>query len=135
MDSNCVICSPHTCLPVQDGDNGRGSGVTVLLTGATGLIYSNSYQRAQGKRYRNLGYGESKWLAEEICEKFSKVGWKNIGLKISQVEINVLRIGQLCGALETRVWNKTEYWSLLIAGYRFTGCLPLLDWIVLILIM
>ncbi|EGF98163.1 uncharacterized protein MELLADRAFT_113782 [Melampsora larici-populina 98AG31] len=62
-----------------------------------------------------IGYAQSKWVAEEICDEFGKV------------EVTVLRIGQLCGDLETGVWNKTEYWPLLISSCRFTGCLPLLD--------
>ncbi|KAH9816573.1 hypothetical protein DFH28DRAFT_1107013 [Melampsora americana] len=80
------------------------------------------------ERAMEIGYAQSKWVAEEICHEFIKVGCSNIGVQRSQVEVSVLRIGQLCGDLETGVWNKTEYWPLLISSCRFTGCLPLLDW-------
>ncbi|KAG0150685.1 hypothetical protein CROQUDRAFT_668328 [Cronartium quercuum f. sp. fusiforme G11] len=79
------------------------------------------------KRAIEIGYAQSKWVAEEICDRFLKIGLNQFGIDCSDVELTVMRLGQLSGDLINGVWNTTEYWPLLISSCRFTGCLPTLE--------
>lgn len=44
----------------------------------------------------NMGYAQSKWVAEKICER------------IEGVDVRIARIGQLCGDTREGIWNETE---------------------------
>jgi thioester reductase-like protein len=67
-----------------------------------------------------LGYSRSKWVAEAICAKaHSRAQAANIPL-----EVEILRIGQLCGDSRNGVWNKTEAWPLMLSTINVVGCLP-----------
>jgi thioester reductase-like protein len=65
-----------------------------------------------------MGYGQSKWVVEKLCEKAAEIKGAKVG---------VLRIGQLVGDTENGVWNETEAWPLLFRAAITTGCLPELE--------
>lgn len=66
------------------------------------------------------GYGQSKWIAEKICEKAGP-------------KVFIARIGQLCGDTERGIWNTSEAWPLMIKTAEEIGCLPntgpSIDWL------
>jgi thioester reductase-like protein len=66
------------------------------------------------------GYGQSKWVAEQMCRSLSKVA-------------TVARVGQLCGDMKAGHWNETEAWPLLIRSANEIGALPAvgpaIDWL------
>lgn len=61
-----------------------------------------------------MGYAQSKWVAEQLCSEASRKG----------LDVIVYRLGQLCGDTESGIWNETEGWPLLIKSAEPTGCLP-----------
>lgn len=67
-----------------------------------------------------LGYSRSKWVAESICMSAHRVAQK------ADIPLNVqiLRIGQLCGDTNHGIWNKTEAWPLMLSTFDLVGCLP-----------
>lgn len=71
-----------------------------------------------------LGYSQSKWVTEQICDTANKAA--------ASPFVSVIRVGQLC-ANEEGVWNASEAYPLMLSTARLTGSLPLiedkLDWI------
>lgn len=65
-----------------------------------------------------MGYGQSKWVVEKLCERAALSNKANVG---------VLRIGQLVGDTENGVWNETEAWPLMFRSAMTTGSLPMLE--------
>ena len=63
----------------------------------------------------NVGYAQSKWVAESVCRKFADS---------HKIPIAIARIGQLCGDEATGTWNVTEAWPLMLSSVRVTGALP-----------
>ncbi|KAK0543602.1 hypothetical protein OC846_006358 [Tilletia horrida] len=65
------------------------------------------------------GYGQSKWVAEQMCAHVPGVV--------------IARVGQLCGDTQHGIWNETEAFPLLIRTAVEVGCLPStgpsLDWL------
>lgn len=64
-----------------------------------------------------IGYSQSKWVVEKICETASQ-------LPDLDGRVRILRIGQLCGDTVTGYWNEKEGWPLLIRTAQTTGSLP-----------
>jgi thioester reductase-like protein len=64
-----------------------------------------------------IGYSQSKWVVEKICETASQ-------LPDMDGRVRILRIGQLCGDTVTGYWNEKEGWPLLIRTAQTTGSLP-----------
>lgn len=69
-------------------------------------------------RAADLGYGRSKWVAEQIC-------WKAQQKTVAQ--ISVIRIGQLTGDTLHGIWNESEAWPLMFSTVYRLGCLPAID--------
>jgi thioester reductase-like protein len=67
-----------------------------------------------------MGYSRSKWAAESICVNAKRAA-KAAGVAL---DVDVLRIGQLCGDTEQGIWNKTEAWPLMLSTFEVVGCLP-----------
>jgi thioester reductase-like protein len=65
----------------------------------------------------SLGYAQSKWVAEQMCQSAAAAG----------LNVTVARIGQLCGDTKHGVWNESEGWPLLFKTAQTTGCLPSLE--------
>ncbi|OTB13601.1 hypothetical protein K445DRAFT_13648 [Daldinia sp. EC12] len=71
-----------------------------------------------------LGYSRSKWVAERVCSKAYEQFRSNIPTGATQdVDISIIRVGQLCGN-ESGVWNMTEAYPLLLSTAGLIGCLP-----------
>ena len=75
----------------------------------------------------DIGYSQSKWVAEHICDRASK----HTRLR---GRMPIFRLGQLSGDRATGVWNKREAWPLLLSTVKVTGSLPALqnetiDWL------
>ncbi|EMD32274.1 hypothetical protein CERSUDRAFT_162022 [Gelatoporia subvermispora B] len=64
------------------------------------------------------GYAQGKWVAEKICERAASMG---------DIDVGVLRIGQLVGDTVMGVWNETESWPLMFKSVETVGALPSLD--------
>jgi thioester reductase-like protein len=62
-----------------------------------------------------MGYSESKWVAEQILENFSKT---------TQLKSIIVRIGQLAGAAGNGAWNTKEWFPTLVKSGGALGCLP-----------
>ncbi|OAX43282.1 L-aminoadipate-semialdehyde dehydrogenase [Rhizopogon vinicolor AM-OR11-026] len=67
---------------------------------------------------QGLGYAQSKWVTEKICQ---------IASQQTPVRAGVLRIGQMVGDSQNGVWNETEAISLIIKCADTIGILPKLD--------
>lgn len=71
-----------------------------------------------------LGYSRSKWVAESICENAHRTA-QGEGVPF---DVEIYRIGQLCGDTEHGIWNRTEAWPLMLSTSDVVRCLPnLLD--------
>lgn len=75
----------------------------------------------------DLGYSQSKWVAEQICCRANKV------TRLSG-RLSVFRVGQLAGDREHGVWNTKEAWPMMLSAVKVTGSLPALgseklDWL------
>ena len=75
----------------------------------------------------DLGYSQSKWVAEHICARASK--YARLRGKVS-----TFRVGQLSGDSETGIWNTKEAWPMMLSTVKLTGSLPalpdqVLDWL------
>jgi thioester reductase-like protein len=62
-----------------------------------------------------FGYGESKWVAENICQKISEA----TGLASS-----LIRVGQLSGDTDSGRWNVKEWVPALVKAGKEIGSLP-----------
>lgn len=60
------------------------------------------------------GYGQSKWVAEQICQAGHS----------SDRPVTITRVGQLCGDTKHGIWNETEAWPLLVRTANEVGSLP-----------
>lgn len=67
-----------------------------------------------------IGYSRSKWVAESICVKAHTFAQE----ACIPLDIEILRIGQLCGDTKYGIWNKTEAWPLMLSTFDVVGCLP-----------
>ncbi|KAK5124063.1 hypothetical protein LTR85_002260 [Meristemomyces frigidus] len=75
----------------------------------------------------DLGYSQSKWVAEQICRK------ANVATRLKG-RISVFRVGQLAGDSKHGVWNAKEAWPMMLSAVKVTGSLPALgeeklDWL------
>lgn len=61
-----------------------------------------------------LGYSRSKWVAEKICQYYGNNG----------LNVNVIRVGQLCGDTRHGYWNQSEGWPLMLAAGTSIKALP-----------
>jgi thioester reductase-like protein len=74
-----------------------------------------------------LGYSQSKWVAEQICQQAAtKTRLRG--------KVSIFRVGQLSGNSITGIWNSKEAWPLMLSTVKFTGVLPeiageVLDWL------
>lgn len=76
-----------------------------------------------------LGYGQSKWVAEQICAAADvSMAPENANRRPT----SIIRVGQLC-ANDTGVWNASEAYPLMLSTANITHCLPslnnTLDWL------
>ncbi|KAG8160364.1 hypothetical protein KVR01_009900 [Diaporthe batatas] len=70
-----------------------------------------------------MGYGQSKWVAEEICSAAAKyAAQKGINLPIQ-----VLRVGQVVGDTKHGIWNSKEAVPLTVQSALSVGALPLVE--------
>lgn len=123
-------------------DATRGSSARFVLissTAAVSAIGSTSNRpileilSSEPEDAAPLGYGRSKWVAENICAS-ARVGGsfsepatveETTALVKAKSPIMIIRVGQLCGSQQRGVWNATEAWPLLLsAAARVTGSLP-----------
>lgn len=63
-----------------------------------------------------IGYSQSKWVAEAVCEKAASPA----------LQVDIIRLGQLCGDTKNGIWNETEAWPLLIRASADIGAAPAL---------
>ena len=61
------------------------------------------------------GYGESKWVAENILLRARKE---------ADVRTTVVRVGQLCGDSVSGGWNEKEWVPALLRGSQVLGAFP-----------
>ena len=64
-----------------------------------------------------LGYSQSKWVAEQICQEASKT--TNLRGRVS-----LFRVGQLSGDTKHGVWNMSEAWRRMLSAMEETRSLP-----------
>lgn len=62
----------------------------------------------------HTGYGQSKWVAEQICRSAN----------LPDRPVTIARVGQLCGDTMHGIWNETEAWPLLVRTANEVGSLP-----------
>ena len=65
----------------------------------------------------NLGYSQSKWVAENICNQASQ-------LQRLRGKVSIFRVGQLSGDTEYGIWNAKEAWPMMLSSVKLTGSLP-----------
>ena len=67
-----------------------------------------------------LGYSQSKWVAELICEA------ANATTRLKG-RVLIYRVGQLAGDTKHGVWNVKEAWPMMLSAVKITGSLPALE--------
>lgn len=67
-----------------------------------------------------LGYSQSKWVAEQICLR------ANDDTRLHG-RMSIYRVGQLAGDRQHGVWNMKEAWPMMLSAMKVTGSLPALD--------
>ncbi|PWN51113.1 acetyl-CoA synthetase-like protein [Violaceomyces palustris] len=74
-----------------------------------------------------VGYGESKWVAEQIVSKYAE-SWSfsssQGGEREAEKRCFVLRVGQLCGGSDKGGWSPLEWLPLLVSMVGLVGCAP-----------
>lgn len=70
-----------------------------------------------------MGYGQSKWIAEEICFAAFKYAMQ----KGATLPIQILRVGQVVGDTNHGIWNPTEAIPLTVQSALTIGALPLIE--------
>lgn len=70
-----------------------------------------------------IGYGQSKWVAEEICFAAAKYALQ----KGISLPIQVLRVGQVVGDTKHGIWNPKEAIPLTVQSALSVGALPLIE--------
>lgn len=75
------------------------------------------------------GYGEGKYVAEQVCHNTFKI-WLDNGLNLSQVLANSrlnstsFRIGQICGSFPRGAWSTSDWTPIMIKSGLEMGALP-----------
>lgn len=65
-----------------------------------------------------LGYSQSKWVAERICLDYCKRELNGLA------NVQIIRVGQLCGDTKRGIWSESEGWPLLFAAGLAIGAMP-----------
>lgn len=96
------------------------SVASVMLAGEQGVI---SEARYGWEVTTPMGYGQSKWVAEEICFAAAKYAVQ----KGANLPIQILRVGQVVGDTNHGIWNPTEAIPLTVQTALTIGVLPLIQ--------
>ncbi|KAJ0125235.1 thioester reductase domain-containing protein [Diaporthe amygdali] len=70
-----------------------------------------------------IGYGQSKWVGEEICSAAVKYAAQN-GVDLP---VQILRVGQIVGDNKRGMWNPKEAIPLTVQSALTTGALPVVE--------
>lgn len=72
-----------------------------------------------------LGYSRSKWVAENICARFhAHISSPSPSSSSAQVDMAVLRIGQLTADTCSGIWNMSEAYPLILSTAPVLRALP-----------
>ncbi|KAI8947822.1 hypothetical protein F4801DRAFT_605107 [Xylaria longipes] len=69
----------------------------------------------------NMGYGQSKWVAEKICDVAAQRA-ESCGIDLP---VKILRIGQVAGDTRYGLWNPTDTIPIIVQSAITTGVLPI----------
>ncbi|EMC91304.1 hypothetical protein BAUCODRAFT_152577 [Baudoinia panamericana UAMH 10762] len=119
---NLALASPHDQAPVFAFCSSVASAMAYSGKAAVPETIINDPSAAT-----NLGYSQSKWVAEQICLRASET-------RRLKGRVAVFRVGQLAGDSETGVWNTKEAWPMMLSASKITESLPTLknenlDWL------
>lgn len=112
-----AICSP---LHPKPRFSFISSIATVLFATAQGGVKEARYGLETATP---MGYGQSKWVAEEICSAAAKYAAQK-GVDLS---VQILRVGQVVGDKKHGIWNPKEAIPLTVQTALSTGALPVGD--------
>lgn len=90
---------------------------TVILAMAQGQVKEIRYGWEAAIQ---MGYGQSKWVAEEICSAAAKYAAQ----KGIDFPVQILRVGQVVGDTKHGMWNPKEAIPLTVQSALITGALP-----------
>ncbi len=65
----------------------------------------------------DTGYSQSKWVAEQICQRASN-------LARMKAKMIIARVGQLSGDTSKGIWNPREAWPLMLSTVKLLHSLP-----------
>ncbi|KAK7723951.1 putative NRPS-like protein biosynthetic cluster [Diaporthe eres] len=112
-----AICSPLHPKP-------RFSFISSLATVASAMAQGGVKEIRYGLEAAiQMGYGQSKWVAEEICSAAAKYAAQ----KGVDFPVQILRVGQVVGDTEHGIWNPKEAIPLTVQTALSTGALPVRD--------
>ena len=73
-----------------------------------------------------LGYSQSKWVAEQLCQRANDT-------TALRGRVAIFRVGQLAGDTKHGAWNTREAWPMMLSAVKVTNSLPdlqdSLDWL------
>lgn len=93
---------------------------SVMRAGEQGVVNEARY----GWEFTaSMGYGQSKWVAEEICFAAAQYAVQ----KGANLPIQILRVGQVVGDTNHGIWNPTEAIPLTVQSALTIGVLPLIE--------
>lgn len=112
-----AICSPLHPKP-------RFSFISSLATVASAMAQGGVKEIRYGPEVAvQMGYGQSKWVAEEICSAAAKYAVQ----KGVDFPVQILRVGQVVGDTDHGIWNPKEAIPLTVQTALSTGALPVRD--------
>lgn len=89
----------------------------IFLARAQGLVKETRYRLEAAIQ---MGYGQSKWVAEEICSAAARYAVQK-GVSLS---VQILRVGQAVSDTKYGIWNPKEAIPLTVQTASTTGALP-----------
>ncbi|EIW80018.1 acetyl-CoA synthetase-like protein [Coniophora puteana RWD-64-598 SS2] len=93
----------------------------VVFTSSIGVVQNSGSKTAipetavEAEVAVGTGYSESKWVAEHILQRMAQT---------HGLDALVVRVGQLCGAVESGAWNVNEWVPALVQAAQVLGCFP-----------
>lgn len=109
-----AICSPLHPKP-------RFSFISSLATVLSAMDQGGAKEVRYGLEAATpMGYGQSKWVAEEICSAAAEYAARD-GVEFT---VQILRVGQVVGDTKHGIWNPKEAIPLTVQTALTTGALP-----------
>lgn len=94
---------------------------STIGVGSSGNMKAEEQMYAWKEAKPTNGYGQSKWVGEQICAAAANAKDDTFG------SIRILRVGQICGDTKHGIWNPTEANPAIVQSALTVGALPKME--------